>query len=101
MYSVGWNLTLEYAISASAVAGGWSQYLAAAFRRYDIPSTMNTIISLIYNSVGHPLPEWLIDYKVHIGSLEFSIYFMSAVIVVLCTAGEHAIMSRHVSWMSI
>ncbi|PRP86621.1 hypothetical protein PROFUN_05100 [Planoprotostelium fungivorum] len=27
---IGWNLTLEYAISASAVAGGWTLYLIAA-----------------------------------------------------------------------
>eukprot|EP01114_Cavostelium_apophysatum_P021646 TRINITY_DN7614_c0_g1_i2.p1 TRINITY_DN7614_c0_g1~~TRINITY_DN7614_c0_g1_i2.p1 ORF type:complete len:354 (+),score=18.59 TRINITY_DN7614_c0_g1_i2:147-1208(+) len=31
---VGWNLTLEYTISASAVAGGWNSYFVAALKSF-------------------------------------------------------------------
>ena len=58
-------MTLEYAISASAVASGWTGYVAAAFQ-----------------SVGVNVPSWLVKYDIwefiHISPL-------SALVVLLCT----------------
>lgn len=70
---IGWNLTLEYSISASAVARGWGGYIAGFFK-----------------VVGVHLPDWLINYPLpeHIfGShLHSWIAFspLSVVIIVIC-----------------
>eukprot|EP01116_Phalansterium_solitarium_P020094 TRINITY_DN5825_c0_g1_i2.p1 TRINITY_DN5825_c0_g1~~TRINITY_DN5825_c0_g1_i2.p1 ORF type:complete len:586 (-),score=193.81 TRINITY_DN5825_c0_g1_i2:290-2047(-) len=45
---VGWNLTLEYAISASAAAAGWGSYVVSFFEQ-----------------VGVPVPGWLGGYVVN------------------------------------
>lgn len=34
---IGWNLTLEYAFSAAAIAGGWTNYLVTLFEALDLP----------------------------------------------------------------
>lgn len=62
---VGWNLTLEYAISASAVASGWTGYFVSALE-----------------SVGVHVPKWLVGTQIN-----SVIYIspLSAMIVVLCT----------------
>eukprot|EP01119_Soliformovum_irregulare_P004980 TRINITY_DN1623_c0_g1_i1.p1 TRINITY_DN1623_c0_g1~~TRINITY_DN1623_c0_g1_i1.p1 ORF type:complete len:546 (-),score=132.14 TRINITY_DN1623_c0_g1_i1:175-1812(-) len=62
---VGWNLTLEYAISASAVARGWAGYLVSALQ-----------------SVGADPPGWLNNYRIN--SL-LSLSPLALAIVVLCT----------------
>lgn len=62
---VGWNLTLEYAISASAVASGWSSYFVAALE-----------------SVGVKLPEWLVGFRLY---EVFYLTPLAAMIVILCT----------------
>jgi len=62
---VGWNLTLEYAISASAVASAWSSYFIAALE-----------------SVGVKFPEWLVGFRL------YSFLYLTplaALIVLLCT----------------
>lgn len=43
--SIGWNITLEYAISASAVAQGWASYLVS-----------------FLTSLGVEVPKILYDY---------------------------------------
>lgn len=32
---IGWNLTLEYGVSASAIARAWSSYVATFINRYE------------------------------------------------------------------
>lgn len=34
---IGWNLTLEYAFSAAAIAGGWTNYLVTLFAAIELP----------------------------------------------------------------
>ena len=34
---IGWNLTLEYAFSAAAIAGGWTNYLVTLFESLSLP----------------------------------------------------------------
>lgn len=34
---IGWNLTLEYAFSAAAIAGGWTNYLVTLFESLQLP----------------------------------------------------------------
>lgn len=34
---IGWNLTLEYAFSAAAIAGGWTNYLVTLFESLNLP----------------------------------------------------------------
>jgi amino acid transporter len=63
---VGWNLTLEYAISAAVVARTWSSNLA-----------------LFINNIGGNYPTWLDTYDV--GGPLTNISPMSAVICVICT----------------
>lgn len=63
-FIIGWNLTLEYGISASAVARGWAGYVAAAF-----------------DSFGWALPGWLTALDIgftHVSPL-------STVVIVACT----------------
>jgi len=62
---VGWNLTLEYAISASAVARGWTGYFVSALK-----------------SVGVHVPGWLYEYKI---TSFLSVSLISAVVVLGCT----------------
>jgi APA family basic amino acid/polyamine antiporter len=59
---IGWNLTLEYALSASAVARGWSGYV------YDF-----------FKIVGVTIPDWLSGHPL---VSYFSISFLAAGIVV-------------------
>lgn len=63
---VGWNLTLEYAISASAVARGWSGYLID-----------------VLHTCGVHVPEWIKGYPLN---SFFSVSPLSGFICVLCTA---------------
>jgi amino acid transporter len=82
----GWNLTLEYAISAAAVARGWSQN----FR-------------LFFSQVGAPYPDWM--DTVDIGFTDVSP--MALVICLLCTgallvgAKESALLNKVVTIMNI
>ncbi|EGG18372.1 putative cationic amino acid transporter [Cavenderia fasciculata] len=62
---IGWNLTLEYAISASAVARGWSGYFSEFFK--------------IFNKAT---PEWVTGYNLND---YFSIAPLSPVIIIICT----------------
>lgn len=41
---IGWNLTLEYAFSAAAIAGGWTNYLVTLFESLNLP-----IPKVLYN----------------------------------------------------
>eukprot|EP01128_Nolandella_sp_AFSM9_P003793 TRINITY_DN1671_c0_g1_i2.p1 TRINITY_DN1671_c0_g1~~TRINITY_DN1671_c0_g1_i2.p1 ORF type:complete len:609 (-),score=89.75 TRINITY_DN1671_c0_g1_i2:89-1915(-) len=62
---VGWNMTLEYAVSASAVAQGWASYFT------------KMMINL-----GWPLPDWISGMPLW-GPFSFSPLALS--IIVLCT----------------
>eukprot|EP01117_Protostelium_nocturnum_P009508 TRINITY_DN3394_c0_g1_i1.p1 TRINITY_DN3394_c0_g1~~TRINITY_DN3394_c0_g1_i1.p1 ORF type:complete len:573 (+),score=110.26 TRINITY_DN3394_c0_g1_i1:100-1818(+) len=62
---IGWNLTLEYAISASAVAGGWTTYFTFAVE-----------------SLGGKLPYWLETRTIN---AYISISPLSFLIIILCT----------------
>lgn len=61
---IGWNLTLEYGISASAVARGWASYVAQLFQ-----------------DLGAPLPTWLHGAEV----LGTRISFLAVLIIAACT----------------
>ena len=63
-FLIGWNLTLEYGISASAVARGWAGYLEAAFNNFHVS-----------------FPKWLTSWD--IGFSHVSI--LSVVVIALCT----------------
>jgi len=66
---IGWNLTLEYAISGSAVARGWAGYVASLFKVF-----------------GAELPYWLHNWvpsETIRGYLSFSI--LAYVITTVCT----------------
>lgn len=65
VFSIGWNLTLEYTISASAVARGWASYVAALFK-----------------TLGVTLPDWLVGYPIN---KWFNISPLAVVIIVLCS----------------
>lgn len=62
---VGWNLTLEYAISAAAVARGWSQNFV-----------------LFWRQIGVTCPDWLNSIDINITSVSP----LSLVICLACTA---------------
>jgi amino acid transporter len=64
---VGWNLTLEYAISAAAVARGFSSNMI-----------------LFCNQIGTPLPYWLVDVKLF-GLIDHASP-LSLILCLLCTA---------------
>ena len=64
-HSIGWNLTLEYAISASAVARSWSSYVVE-----------------IFSAFGVTVPNWV--YNIEVSSL-IVLSPLSLVIIVLCT----------------
>lgn len=62
---IGWNLTLEYAFSAAAIAGGWTSYLVTLMEAvglplpsvlYDIPMTgifrINLLSPLVVVAIG-------------------------------------------------
>jgi basic amino acid/polyamine antiporter, APA family len=63
--SIGWNLTLEYAISASAVARSWGGYVVNIFENF-----------------GVTVPLWIYNYEV---SSLIVLSPLSLVIIVLCT----------------
>jgi APA family basic amino acid/polyamine antiporter len=67
---VGWNLTSEYAISASAVARSWAEYLVGFFK-----------------TVGVPMPVWLYEYDLpwEWSKGLFSLSPLSVLIIFLCT----------------
>ncbi|KAN0008793.1 hypothetical protein ACTFIU_002086 [Dictyostelium citrinum] len=62
---VGWNLTLEYAISASAVARGWVGYFQVIFKIF-----------------GKDAPEWINGYSINEW---ININPVAPVIIVICT----------------
>eukprot|EP01113_Clastostelium_recurvatum_P022256 TRINITY_DN2650_c0_g1_i1.p1 TRINITY_DN2650_c0_g1~~TRINITY_DN2650_c0_g1_i1.p1 ORF type:complete len:593 (+),score=86.29 TRINITY_DN2650_c0_g1_i1:133-1779(+) len=64
---IGWNLTLEYCISASAVARGWSSYFQKLIEAF-----------------GGELPWWIADQAFK-GTDLFSFSPLSALIIALCT----------------
>ena len=66
---IGWNLTLEYGVSASAVARGWASYCDSFFA-----------------SVGAPLPAWLHGFELWPGTLLASASPLAALICLACTA---------------
>ena len=43
---IGWNLTLEYGISASAIARGWADY-----------------VNNFFQAINHPLPSYLASWE--------------------------------------
>lgn len=64
---IGWNLTLEYGISASAVARGWSDYVKTMFEGF-----------------GAPLPSWMYSIPLPFG-IGGSCSLLGAFIVGACT----------------
>lgn len=63
---VGWNLTLEYAISAAAIARSWGSY-----------------VGVIFKSAGAPLPVWMSALPLAEG---WTLSPLAALLVVACTA---------------
>lgn len=64
---IGWNLTLEYGISASAVARGWANY-----------------VQRLFATSGAPLPKWVHALPLNVWGLEVSL--LAAFIVLACSA---------------
>jgi APA family basic amino acid/polyamine antiporter len=62
---IGWNLTLEYAFAAAAIAGGWTQYLVN-----------------LMGSLGVKVPEVLYNIPIVEGSM-FRINILAATVIVL------------------
>ena len=62
---IGWNLTLEYAIGAAAVARSWSQYFATMFTTF-----------------GADFPHWLNAWDLGFTTASP----LAAVIIAICTA---------------
>eukprot|EP01132_Coremiostelium_polycephalum_P009963 gene9963-12215_t len=62
---IGWNLTLEYAISASAVARGWAGYFKS-----------------IFNIFGKDVPVWVTGYSVN---SFINISPLAPIIIIVCT----------------
>jgi len=63
---VGWNLTLEYAISAAAIARSWASY-----------------VGVIFESSGAPLPAWMAALPLGEG---WTLSPLAALLVIGCTA---------------
>lgn len=59
---IGWNLTLEYAFSAAAIAGGWTNYLVTLFE-----------------ALNWPIPKFLYDIPL-IGILRLN--FLSPLVII-------------------
>jgi len=73
---IGWNLTLEYSISASAVARGWAGYMAS-------------LVTILSGDHHYVLPPWLVgddlpSYFPHAISKWINISPLSVVIIFLC-----------------
>lgn len=68
LFSIGWNLTLEYAISASAIARSWANYLQDLWDQV-FPR--------------HEMWKWLYAWGPFGWDVEFSP--LSCVIIILCT----------------
>ena len=65
---IGWNLTLEYGISAAAIARGWSNYFVEFCK-----------------AVGAPPPRWLYDIPLPLPPVLTSASPLAGIIVFLCT----------------
>ena len=61
---IGWNLTLEYGISAAAIARGWSNYFVEFCK-----------------AVGAPPPWWLYDIPLHLPPVLVSASPLAGIIV--------------------
>jgi len=77
---IGWNLTLEYAISGSAVARAWSNYLAAAVDSFVPDFDWSASASALEEE--SPMPLWLYNYKLND---TFVLSPLTVVIIVIVT----------------
>lgn len=94
---VGWNLILEYAVSAGAVASGWSGYVVGIFEAAGMPLPYNLTHTPNWlnepNKVGGlvNLPAMLITLFVTVilcvGTSKSAKFNLILVIVKLCTLG--------------
>ncbi len=92
---VGWNLILEYAVSAGAVASGWSGYVTGIFEAAGMPLPYN--LTHVPNWLGEPdkvggiinLPAILVTLFVTVmlvlGTGKSAKFNMALVVVKLCT----------------
>jgi APA family basic amino acid/polyamine antiporter len=92
---VGWNLVLEYAVAAGAVASGWSGYVVGIFEAAGMPLNYN--LTHVPNWLGEPdkiggivnLPAILVTLFVTvmlvIGTGKSAKFNVALVIVKLCT----------------
>ncbi len=62
---IGWDLTLEYGIAASAIARGWAGYVVSFF-----------------NEIQHPIPSWAVDIPLGGG---YSGSLLTLIIIAICT----------------
>jgi amino acid transporter len=76
---IGWNLTLEYSISAAAIARGWADYVS---KLADLIRAARSPPDAQFSSPA--LPAWLHDLPLD-ASGAFSFSFLAGLIVVLCT----------------
>ena len=65
---IGWNLTLEYGLSAATVAAGWSSYLKT-----------------LVESCGGSFPNWLVSYDVPGTNEVINLNPIAGILIVLCT----------------
>ena len=68
VFRIGWDLTLEYCISAAAIARSWGSYFVNFWELW-----------------GLQPPLWLNDYAVQVGKLSLNLSPAAAAIVLLCT----------------
>jgi amino acid transporter len=73
---IGWNLTLEYAVSAAAIARGWADYVA---KLADLVRAARDP-----HAEGSALPAWLHDLPLG-GGGAFSFSALAGLVVLLCT----------------
>lgn len=68
---IGWNLTLEYAFSAAAIAGGWTNYLVTLFESLNLPIPTFLynvpLIGILRLNILSPLVVFLIGFFVSRG----------------------------------
>ena len=65
---IGWNLTLEYAIGAAAVARSWSNYFTTLLKHF--------------NNNSDPMPKWVTELDM--GAV--TACPLAALIILICTA---------------
>ena len=93
---IGWNLTLEYGVSAAAVARAWEQYVIEFFRLIDFPlPTLLYALPLPFSSastsasasplINNTTINATVSDMNNIHTSDFTISLLAPLIIVLCS----------------